>query len=655
MNIALIGNANTGKSTLFNLLTGLQQKTGNFAGVTVEKYTGTFSYSNIRLKQQATITITDLPGISSLYYNTLDEKVSIKSLLQDSYDKIVVVVDATQMKQGLVLATQLIDLQLPVLVVINRIDLIENKIDTGYWGQLLQTSLVLISAKQKIGISELKTAIAEPSLISSHRFTTDENYRNTIQEYVPQNASTTRSKDVGNRYEFVQEWLLKAPKMNASSIITTAKIDKVITNKYTGIAIFLLLLFTIFQLVFYIAPIFMDYIESAFAYLAEYLSSILPDGLLKDLLVDGVIAGLSGTLVFIPQIALLFLCIALMEDSGYMARVSFILDKLMRKFGLNGKSVIPLMSGVACAVPAIIATRTIANYKERLITILVVPFMSCSARLPVYTILIALVIPNTIIGGFIQLQGVVLFGLYMIGFLAALIGAWVLSTIVKNTEKNVFFLHLPIYQIPNWKSIGIAVWNKIKLFSWEVGKVVVSLTILLWALASFGPSSSRETLTADYEKTKLTCKDSAALAEAQVQYQSTMLEKSYLGIAGKAIEPVILPLGYDWKIGIGLITSFAAREVFVGTMSVLYRLEGEDTDKLAQKMAKDKNPITGEPLFNLASGISLLLFYTFALQCMSTLGVVVQELKSWKMAIFQFIIMGVMAYMSAWLAYNGLK
>jgi len=413
-------------------------------------------------------------------------------------------------------------------------------------------------------------------------------------------------------------------------------------------------LFLIFQSIFAWAQIPMDFIDSTFASLSNRLDEYFPDGPFFDLITQGIIPGIGGIVIFIPQIAILFACISILEESGYMARVVFLMDKLMRKFGLNGKSVVPLISGLACAIPAIMATRTIENWKDRLITIFVTPFMSCSARLPVFTILVALIIPDVKLFGFFNYQGLVLMGLYLLGFFAALISAFVLKLIIKTKERSYLIMEMPTYRWPKWSNVGYTIVEKTKSFVFEAGKVILAISIVLWVLASYGPgdamNNAEDAVRHEMGQTKLPAN------EFEAQVASYKLEHSYAGIIGKALEPAIEPLGYDWKIGIALVTSFAAREVFVSTIATIYSLGGtEDEQTIKGRLRSEINPNTGGPRYTPAVGLSLLVFYTFAMQCMSTLAVVKRETKGWKWPLIQLAYMTALAYVSAFIIYQTLR
>ena len=433
-----------------------------------------------------------------------------------------------------------------------------------------------------------------------------------------------------------------------------SKLDRVLTHKVWGYVIFFLILFVIFQSIFEWSKLPMDFIDSSFASLSTWAKDSLPDGVLTNLISQGIIPGIGGILIFIPQIAFLFLFISILEESGYMSRVVFLMDKIMRNFGLSGKSVVPLISGTACAIPAIMATRNIENWKERLITILVTPFTTCSARLPVYAIIIALVIPDKRVLGILNLQGLTLMLLYLLGFAMAIFSAYALNKVMKIKSKTFFVVEMPNYKLPMFKNVAINVIEKTKAFVYGAGKIILAISIILWFLASYGPgkqfNNAEEIIKAKTESATLTP------LELENEVASFKLENSYIGLMGKTIEPVISPLGYDWKIGIAIISSFAAREVFVGTLATIYSVGGSDNDDtIKNKMAAEINPVTGEKVFNFASGISLLLFYAFALQCASTLAVTKKETNSWKWPLGQLIFMSGFAYLLALITYQILK
>lgn len=697
LKIALAGNPNSGKSSLFNQLTGLNQKIGNFPGVTVEKKTG-----SCILPEGTQAEIIDLPGIYSIYPRSRDEQI-VSEILLDHHspttpDKVVVIVDATNLKRGLLLATQIIDLGLPTILALNMMDL-ASKAGISYnlpaMSQKLGIPVVSINARQGTGLEELKKLLTEPVQVSEgHIFPIREETKAPVAalreqtgvdndyeaylfleqpqsiRFLPQEKQKAiddiRSRfnffpgkfqgaETIHRYGFIQELLnevtLHAQVDNSWKKYSTT-LDRILTHKIWGYLIFLLILFLIFQSIFAWATAPMDLIDGFFASLSTYVKDILPSGPLTSLIADGVVPGIGGIVIFVPQIAILFAFISVLEESGYMARVVFLMDKIMRKFGLNGKSVVPLMSGVACAIPAIMATRTIDNWKERTITILVTPLMSCSARLPVFTILIALIVPDQTILGVFNLQGLALMGMYLLGFVAAMVSAYVMKLLIKVKERSYLIMELPTYRVPKWSNVGYTILEKTKAFVVEAGKIIMAISIILWVLASYGPSDEME----NARNVILQQPETASLTEQEIEDRvaAYQLEHSYAGMIGKGIEPIIRPLGYDWKIGIALITSFAAREVFVGTMATIYSIgsAGEDDATIKSKLRSEVNPETGGPRFTVATGFSLLIFYTFAMQCMSTLAVVYRETKGWKWPLIQLAYMTVLAYVSAFAVYQ---
>jgi len=693
--VALIGNPNTGKTLLFNQLTGLNQKVGNYPGVTVDKKEG---ISKLSATQSAIII--DLPGTYSINPTSIDETIVLKTLLKkdikESPDVILVVADVENLKRNLLLFSQIKDLEIPTVLAINMADQMGKKgisIDLSALKKELNTEVILISAKKNKGIKEVKEAIirchvaakASPLCGINHKI--DPDYFAKLKEISPSHSlyelwlmitqnnfpETVTSaekqallafkKDISKlkkyqhketiyRYQEINKILKKTyivDKSKASDI--RSKLDKIFTHKVFGYVFFFLILMVIFQSIFDWASLLMDLIDGFFAQLAQVTKSLLPAGVFTDLLTDGIIPGVGGVIIFIPQIAILFLFVAILEETGYMSRVVFLMDKIMRRFGMNGKSIIPLISGTACAIPAIMATRTISNWKERLITILVVPFTTCSARLPVYAILIALIIPDTKILGLLNLQGLVLLSLYGLGFGMAILAAFILHKTLDINSKSFFLIEMPNYKLPSLKNVFFEVFEKTKAFVFGAGKIILALSIVLWFLASNGSSDYKN---ASEIVSKKEVNRDISPEEMSKKVASFELENSYIGMLGKTIEPVIKPLGFDWKIGIALVTSFAAREVFVGTLATIYSVEANDenTTTIKQKMASEVNPDTGEKIFTFPVGMSLLIFYAFAMQCMATLAIVKKETKTWKWPLIQLIGMGVLAYVSSLITFK---
>jgi ferrous iron transport protein B len=696
-NIALIGNPNSGKSSLFNLLTGLRQSVGNFPGVTVEKKEGGF-----RLPNKQDCIVLDLPGTYSLYPRRSDEWVSYKQLMTpekgESVDLAVVVVDASNLRRNLLYVSQVIDLKIPVVVALTMVDLAKKrgiKIDVDCLSREMQVPVVVVNARTGKGIEQLKSTVAQMLTIevtgqdffpidalakeaigemrelipglgnygAIHHLINHESFEleNGIQEKIEKieekykfNHTKIQAEDIQLRYQKIRQVMLKS--VEEESIekrkLFSEQLDHFFLHKTWGYLIMGVVLFILFQSVFWVAEYPMNLIESGVGMLGGWLGSVLPSGWIADIVVNGVLAGLGGILVFVPQIMILFGLITLLEDTGYMARISFLSDRIMRKVGLNGKSVMPMIGGFACAVPAIMSARNIENKKERLLTIMVTPFMSCSARLPVFTILASMVVPNKNILGIFSLQGLVLMGLYVLGIVIALLVSYLMNLFIKIKEKSFFILELPVYRQPRWKNILYTMVEKAKVFVFDAGKVIMIISLVLWAFSSFGPTEKRNKIKENYAI--LIKNDPVNENKYQAEKSSALLESSYAGIMGRSIEPVIRPLGYDWKIGIALITSFAAREVFVGTMATLYSVGNnadENSETLRNKMSAAKRA-DGSPVYTTATGYSLLIFYLLAMQCMSTLAVVKRETGSWKWPIIQLVYMTGLAYLLSFIAYQ---
>jgi ferrous iron transport protein B len=658
--IALIGNPNSGKSTLFNSLTGLHQKTGNYSGVTVDKHYGTYQLNGIEYQ------ITDLPGTYSLYPKSMDEEVACKALLneQEKIDVVVIVVDSSNLKRHLLLATQVIDLKKPCVMVLNMIDEAEKNNIIIYKEELeklLGIKVITTNSRKKEGIKELKEAITQAKNSDSifynfekqkQLFPQADSYEQVITSQfnnTKQNSSDIKAFELADnihrfaKINYIVAKCIKQPKQLSKS--HTQKLDSFFTHKFFGFAFFFFVLFIIFQFIFYVAEYPMTWIEEGFAQLMSFTANALPAGQLNDLVVNGILAGISGIVVFVPQIALLFFFIAILEDTGYMARASFILDKVMRRFGLNGKSVIPMISSVACAVPSIMSTRTITNWKDRIITILVTPLISCSARLPVYTLLISIMFAGkqTFLG--FNYQGLVLMAMYVLGFVAALLAAYILKRVLKTEEKSYFIMELPVYRKPQWQTVAMLVFDKVKVFLFDAGKIILAISVVLWFLTTHAPGNAFEEIDKKAQASPITLSEESVNAEK--------LEASYAGVLGKKMEPIIKPLGFDWKIGIALITSFAAREVFVGTMATIYSSgDSENTETLREKLIAEKNFETQQPSYSNAVCWSLLVFYVFAMQCMSTLATTYRETKHWKWPAIQLVFMTGLAYLSSFAIYS---
>jgi ferrous iron transport protein B len=696
INVALVGNPNTGKTSVFNNLTGLNQKVGNYPGITVEK-----KEAVVKLSRNLKAHVLDLPGTYSLNATSLDENVVIELLLnkndKDYPDVVVVISDIENLKRNLLLFTQIKDLGLPTILAINMADRMDRKgiqLDVGLLEKRLKTKVNLISARKNKGFTELKQSILdyqklsvtpclEASKIDKQYFeslkkaypnqdlyklwlviTQDVNFgktnRNRISSengFKPKSDSEIKrlqQKETIKRYQFINETLKETLTKNlALAKGLRASIDRLLIHKVWGYVIFLAILFLIFQTIYDWSTYPMDFIDESFLALSEYVKDVFPVGMLSDLISEGIIPGIGGIVIFVPQIAFLFLFISILEETGYMSRVVFLMDRIMRKFGMSGKSVVPLVSGTACAIPAVMAARNIESWKERLVTILVVPFTTCSARLPVYLIIIGLVIPDERWLGVFNYQGITLMLLYLLGFVTAVGSGWLASKMLKIDFKSYFVVEMPDYKMPIFKNVFYTVIEKTKSFVFGAGKIILAISIILWVLASYGPTddfdNAESIVTASLDVTEL------SQEEINTEISSYKLKNSYIGYAGRAIEPAVIPLGYDWKIGIAIIASFAAREVFVGTLATIYSVENDNEQTIKNRMAAETNPILGGPLFTFASGISLLLFYAFAMQCMSTLAIVRKETGTWKWPMIQLFGMSGFAYVVALIAFQILK
>ncbi len=696
LNVALIGNPNTGKTSVFNRLTGLNQKVGNYPGITVEKKEGICKFP-----RGVKAHILDLPGTYSLNASSLDENVVIELLLnkndKDYPDVAVVVSDVENLKRNLLLFTQIKDLKIPAILVINMADRMKRKaitLDVAKMEERLNTKIALVSSRKNEGFDDLKELITEyknlstepcvnASVIAPDYFdrlrkafpnqdlyklwlviTQDVNFGKldrkemkgimSFQTESKSNLKRLQQKETIVRYQFINGVLKETQQIDhAAAKDLRSRLDRVLTHKFWGYIIFFAILLLIFQAIYDWSAYPMDLIDMAFAGIGEWVDETLPQGAFTDLISEGIIPGLGGIVIFIPQIAFLFLFISILEETGYMSRVVFLMDRIMRRFGLSGKSVVPLVSGTACAIPAIMATRNIENWKERLITILVTPFTTCSARLPVYLIIISLVIPDQRVLYILNYQSLALMALYLIGFGTAILSAWLLNNILKIKTKSFFVIEMPNYKLPLFKNVAYNVIEKTKSFVLGAGKIILAISIILWVLASNGPgedfAQAEERATQEMEAGEFPPQ------ELDKRIASHKLENSYIGYIGKGIEPIVRPLGYDWKIGIAIVSSFAAREVFVGTLATIYSVGSEEEETIKNRMAGEVNPVLGGPLFNLASGISLLLFYAFAMQCMSTLAIVKRETNTWKWPVFQLVFMSGFAYLVALAAFQILK
>ncbi|REG90368.1 ferrous iron transport protein B [Algoriphagus antarcticus] len=692
--VAIIGNPNVGKSTIFNQLTGLNQKIGNYPGVTVDKKTGWMQYHG------SSYEIIDLPGTYSLYPNSEDEVIAHRVLNQLSDEErpefVLMVIDSCQLSRGLFLATQLIDLGLNLALVLNMADIATRKniaIKSFEIFKALGVPILSTDARGEKGLDQIRELIhqqnfskkssfinveevVDASLLDEvkDKFQLSNSYqayqmlrfgekdktfsledRNWIKTKLAESnfdLDKAQLEETKIRYRkitsIVEKAVIKTPDVKQES-----GIDKIFLHPVFGYLIFGGILLIIFQAIFAWASVPMDLIDGFFAEFAGWVSDALPDGPFSDLISEGIIPGIGGVVIFIPQIAMLFGFLAILEDTGYMSRVVFLMDRWMRPFGLHGKSIVPLVSGVACAIPGVMAARNIGNWKEKIITIMVTPLMSCSARLPVYVILIGLVVPNERIFGFVNLQALTLLSLYLLGVIGVLFTALLLKSILKTEEKSFLMVELPTYRAPRWLDVLMTMYNKSKTFVFEAGKVILAISVILWVLASYGPPERMDAIRAESE-VKLAQASPEEIPVIVNETSSLLLENSFIGIMGRSIEPVIRPLGYDWKIGIALIASFAAREVFVSTIATIYSIGSDTEDELTirEKLNQQINPITGDKVYNTATAFSLMVFYAFAMQCMSTLAVVYRETKGWKWPLIQTVYMTALAYVSALLVYQ---
>jgi ferrous iron transport protein B len=610
LKIVLAGNPNCGKSSLFNSLTGLKQKITNVPGTTIENKVGSFSVEGRKIQ------LIDTPGTYSFNPKSLDEKEAVKVFFDNPLpDAILYVADAANLKRNLFYFSQLAQHNIPMVLVLTMLDIADFKgfeINVDRLEKELGIRVFKVNAREDEGIAEVKKALAQSQFVPHYAFGSKEDHTHE------------------SHFVSINKLLNKTTTLKSKRELVSNKIDVWATHPILGYLMFLVVLLIIFQSVFSLASYPMDWIENGFSLLSEWLTAILPDGWLKKLIINGLVAGIAGVVVFVPQIAILFFFMGLLEDTGYMARVSFIMDKMLRGLGLSGKSVVPLLSGAACAIPAIMSTRNIENWKDRLITIMVTPLMSCSARLPVYTLLISMAIPSDRFIGIVSVQALLMLGMYVLGTAAALVAAVVFKWIIRQSVPSYFIMELPVYRAPRWSNIWINMWQKSRSFVAEAGKVILIVSVVLWFLASYGPTANQ----------------SFSIQEAP------QLDESYAGHFGKAIEPAIKPIGFNWKIGIALITSFAAREVFVGTMSTIYSVGDEENfDQIRDKMRKD-TLANGKPVYSIGVVLSLMVFYAFAMQCMGTLAVVYKETKSWKWPAIQFVYMTVLAYIGSWVTFN---
>ena len=653
-----MGNPNTGKSSLFNQLSGLRQRVGNFPGVTVDK-----KEAEIELPSGREVRLVDLPGLYSLVARSPDEQVVTRVLLDPAHelhpDAVIMVADVSNLRRNLFLFSQVADLGLPIVVALTMDDVARGfgvVTSADALAAQLGVPVVAINPRTGQGLEQLLLAVEKARAIDvEDRIFSDGPFNRFVLD--AEGATPEHRKrmaaDTTARYKQLDTQVARAQRrVKSPQESLTERLDRVLLHPVWGYAIFLAILFVIFQAVFTVAAYPMDWIDSGVAALGHWLQQTLPQGWFSRLISEGLIPGLGGIVIFIPQIAILFAFIAVLEDTGYMARVIFITDKIMRRFGLSGRSVVPLFSGLACAVPAIMAARTIENRRERLLTILVTPFMSCSARIPVFTTLTALAVPERLVLGFFSLQGLIMMGMYLAGTVFAIGSAWVLKHFITARGRTVFMLELPWFKTPRWQNVAIEAYQKSRTFVVDAGKVILFISLVLWFMAAYGPGNRDQRVAADLARLEQT----RPLPESERDnLRATLeLEHSYAGLLGHAIEPVIRPLGFDWRIGIALLASFAAREVFVGTMATIHSVgqNFEDDNTLLARMRQSRDAETGLPTYRPAVAFSLMVFYLLAMQCMSTFSIVRRELNSWPWAIGQTVAMTVLAWLCSWAVYN---
>lgn len=685
--IALVGNPNSGKTSLFNALTGLRQKVANYPGVTVDVKQGTARHKG------HTYQIIDLPGTYSIYPKAEDEQIVYDILINEQHpdhpDSIIVVADGSNLKRNLLFCSQIIDMGIPVIVALTMQDILDRegvKLDLDILSKKMGVPVVAVNPRKLTGLTKLREALSgelkSSDVLIYNNLPLDHNFLAESREIFPDatdyqillyataanqdngsftpsrdalkalnekydlNFASVQGKETLDRYRIIDDIIktsMDESRRKTSNI--TDRLDKIFTNRVMGPLILVGVLFTIFQFVFALAEYPMQWVEAGTAFTSELLRTTLPAGWGTNLLVEGIVAGLGGIIIFIPQIAILFGFLTILEDTGYMSRISYITDRVMKSIGLSGKSVIPMMSGLACAIPAIMATRSIENWRNRLVTILVTPFMTCSARLPVYALLISVGIPNIKYFGIINLQGLVLLAMYILGIAMSMLVAYVLRFIIKSRQNSIYVMELPIYRVPRWRNVFVTMYERSKIFVVEAGKVILVISVILWALASYGP--------ADIGMASQQEPAASTQSLTEEEQAGKNLRMSFAGQLGKAIEPVIEPLGFDWKMGIAVITSFAAREVFVSTMATIYSVDADEENfqSVRQAMISDMD-VRGGKVYSIATVLSLLVFYAFAMQCMSTLAVVKRETKTWKWPIIQFVYMTAIAYVASFATFQ---
>lgn len=644
LTIALAGNPNAGKTTLFNSLTGLKQKVANYPGVTVERKQGVWQMPF------ANADLIDLPGLYSLDATSLDEQIAREVISGEQagvpkLDAVIAVVDATNLERNLYLVTQLLEFGTPVVVVLTMIDTFEklkHQIDIGRLQRMLKVPVIAVNAKTGRGKREVVDALRS---VLGGRAPVPKELNGNLE-------GASQSTRIFARYNFISKVVQQSVKHNdRSDHVLSEKIDKVLTHKFFGLLILAAVLLIVFQAIFSWASLPMDLLDKGFGDLADWVKTAMPPGILTDLLTDGVIAGVGGVLVFLPQILLLFLFISLLEDTGYMARAAFLLDKLMSRVGLHGKAFLPLMSSFACAIPGIMATRTIESRRDRFATILIAPFMSCSARLPVYSLMIAAFFTGQKVFGFISIGAVLMLAMYTLGITVAVVVAFILKRTLLKAPPPPFLMELPPYRVPNLRSVFQNMITRAWLFVKRAGTVILAISIILWALMYFPRVPQSDSA----EPTQSTVSEQQAAP--QESEASRQLENSFAGMLGHTIEPVIRPLGYDWKTGVALIASFAAREVIVSTLGIIYNV-GNDQNEQSETLVsaiRDAKKDDGSPAWTPLTALSLMVFFVLAMQCMSTLAVVRRETNSWRWPLFMITYMTGLAYVAAMITYQGGK
>ncbi|MGI9291257.1 MAG: ferrous iron transport protein B [Gammaproteobacteria bacterium] len=707
--IAVVGNPNTGKSALFNNLTGLRQKTANYPGVTVERHTGVLKLSS------GPVTLVDLPGTYSLAPYSPDEMVSADVLLgriddMPAPDAVLMVIDATNLRRNLFMATQVLELGIPAVIALNMTDIARKRgisIDHEMLSEKLDATVIPVIANIGMGMTDIKNGlelalsqknVSRPSIVPEIRAAAEklqqnlQNNGDTISIFEAERAlidkggaaetrminsfgesattelNTARNNlqsgrsvatiEAQSRYNWIDSTVAATEKRQPARPGLTDLMDKLTSHSFFGLVLFFAIMATVFQAVFSWAGPLMDLIDETTVATGALIANTMPEGALQSLLIDGVIAGVGSVIIFLPQILILFAFIIFLEDSGYMARAAFLMDRVMRACGLSGQSFIPMLSSFACAVPGVMATRVIPNPRDRLATMLAAPFMTCSARLPVYALLIAAFIPDETVLGFLNTQGLVLFGLYLLGIAGGIFTAWMMKRLALKGPTPIFLIELPPYRLPNFKSMAIRLLDRGKIFVYRAGTVIFTVAIVIWALVYF---PRPDTLFAEYDEQRMQIiasstlneeERAAALSTVDNQEGAALLEQSFLGRMGKTIQPVFAPLGWDWKVTAGVIASFPAREVVVAVLGTIYSVgaEVDETDeRLLERLQNAKNP-DGTPVFTTGMAVGLMIFFAFCLQCMATVAIMRRETNGWKWPLSAWLYMTSLGYVGALLA-----